>query len=209
MAKYSKSQHQKLVIYRDYINKKLYTEAPISVTEFLSNPHYLGNSFGYGKLLYPCWAKALKEIFQNDQAYINVFTGATSTGKTVAAYAGIAYVLYRHLILRDIWSFYQMSDGGKIGIAFFNLTKTLSSSKGFDVLQNFLIKSDWFRQHGTVKGGGTYIEFPQIEYVLASPNSAGFSTVGHHIIGAVMDEVDSPNASPNSKQKTLMPLIIQ
>ena len=203
MTRMTRSTLNNFVTYKQQLDARIYKENIVSVDEFLSNPYYLGDSFSCGKTLYPCWKKTLVDLFDSDTKYIAVFTGATSTGKTTGAYAGLAYLIYKHLLLKDIWKFYQMSDGGKVGIAFFNLTKTLSASKGFDTLQNFLVKSEWFRRQGTLKGGGSYIEFPQIEWVLASPNSAGFSTVGHHIIGAVMDEVDSPNATVSSQKKII------
>jgi len=49
MAKYSKDQYDKLVLYRNYINSQIYTSPPVDVHTFITDPKYLGNSFNSGK----------------------------------------------------------------------------------------------------------------------------------------------------------------
>ena len=197
------SNLNKLITYRDYLNNKYYTEPPVDIIRFVEDPDFLGASFDNGKKFRPCWRKHLKEIFYDNDKYLVVLTGATGTGKTTAAYIGMAYVIYKILILKRPWDFFGLADSGKFAVAFFNLNKTLGMSKGFNTLQNTLIHSPWFKRHGVIRGreGMEKIYFDRIEYLLASPQAKGFGTVGTHIIAAVMDEVDSPLESENSRIK--------
>ena len=190
---------------RDWLTLQIYREKPVDILTFISDPHYLGGSFDNGKTLFGCWKPVLKDIFFNDEKYLVVLTGSTGTGKTLIGYVGVAYCMYRALLAKDLWSMYGLSSGGRFAIAFFNLTKTLSSSKGFNVLQGMLLKSPWFKDNGTLKGEGNNqrLDFSLFDYVLASPTSQGYGTTGHHVLCALLDEIDSPNASLVTKQKVI------
>ena len=203
MAKVSKEQYNKFIQYKNYLDNQIYRHPIVSIEEFVTNPYYLGGAFSGGKTLYPCWRKTLKDIFISDDRYIVVLTGATSIGKTVGGIVGLLYVMYRHLEMKDIWKFYDMADGGKVAIAFFNLTKNLSSTAGFTTMQGYMCKSEYFKSRGILNSDKTKIDFPEIEFILASPNSSGYSTIGRHIIGAMVDEVDSPNANSTAQDKVL------
>lgn len=203
MSKISKKQYTKLISYRDYLNNQIYRSKLVSIEEFYSNPYFLGNSFSGGKTLYPCWKKTLKELFQTDDRYIAVLTGSTGIGKTVCGLIGVLYVMYRHLEMRDIWKFYDMAEGGRVAVAFFNLTKSLSSTAGFNALQGYMLKSEYFRTRGSLNSDQTKIDFPEIEFLLSSPNSAGYGSTGRHIIAVLLDELDSPNANSTAQRKVL------
>jgi len=147
---------------------------------------------------------ALEQIFADDHKINIMLTGAIGTGKTQTAYKAIAYIIYRILNYRDPWGFFRLEPSGKLKIAFFNLTKALSKSKGFGILQDYLKKSPWFLERGTLRGGkDTFLEFDTIDYLLASPYSKGFGMIGEHIIAGVMDEVDSSMDSVVSKVRVL------
>jgi hypothetical protein len=132
--------------------------------------------------------------------YLPIFTGAIGVGKSRAAIIGMAYVMYLHLCLRDAFAYYGKAGGGKMAVVFFNLNMTLGSSKGFRILQNYLLSSEWFRSRGRVSGTvEKRIDFDLFEYVLASPYAQ--SELGQDVITALMDEVDSPKAGLQVKQK--------
>ena len=187
MSKISKEQYSKLISYRDHINNQIYRSKLVSIEEFYTNPYFLGNSFSGGKTLYPCWKKTLKDLFQNDDRYIAVLTGATGVGKTVCGLIGVLYVMYRHLEMKDIWKFYNMSEGGRVAVAFFNLTKSLSSTAGFSALQGYMLKSEYFRTRGVMNSDKTKIEFPEIEFLLSSPNSAGYGCLTYDTKVSLLD----------------------
>ena len=201
----TQKQYDSYTTYRDWLTNKIYKEKPVDIITFISDPKYLGSSFDGGKTLFGCWKPVLKDIFYNDEKYLVVLTGSTGTGKTLVGYVCVAYCMYRALLAKDLWSIYGLSSGGRFAIAFFNLTKTLSASKGFNVLQSMLLKSSWFKEHGVLKGEGNNqrLEFSLFDYVLASPTSQGYGTTGHHVLCALLDEIDSPNASILTKQKVI------
>jgi len=125
-----------------------------------------------------------------------------NTGKSRAAIIGIAYSMHTLLCLKDPWGYFHKDAAGKMAIVFFNLNKTLSESKGFNILQNYLLHSDWFLARGRVSGTvERKIHFPLFEYILASPQAEG--EVGQDVILALMDEVDSPKSTMKTKEKVI------
>jgi len=110
-----------------------------------------------------------------------------------------------HNCLKDPWSFFKKAGGGKMAIVFFNLTKSLGASRGYNLLQSHLLESSWFKERGTVIGSGLTprIEFPIFEFKLASPYSKGFGTVGSDVILADMDEVDDSSESEKQRLRVL------
>jgi len=98
-----------------------------------------------------------------------------------------------HNCLRDPWSYFGKTAAGKMAIVFFNLTQSLGASRGFGLLQSYLLQSPWFKERGRECGSGQNprIEFPIFEYVSGSPYAKGFGVQGHDIIAALMDEVDA------------------
>jgi intein/homing endonuclease len=128
-----------------------------------------------------------------------------NTGKTRAAIWGMMYVMHMVLCLKSPWKFFGKDAGGKMAIVFFNLTQTLGASKGFGLLQSYLLKSPWFTQRGRVVPSevNPRIDFPIFEYVSGSPYAKGFGVQGHDIITALMDEVDSPAESDKQRLRVL------
>jgi hypothetical protein len=128
-----------------------------------------------------------------------------NTGKTRIAVYSIGYILYKILCLKDPWKYHNRAAGGKMSVAFFNLTKTLSESRAYDILQQHLLSSEWFREKGFVVGKepNQRLEFPLFDFCLSSPLSAGFGTQGRDVICAIMDEVDTPTVSEKQKQRVL------
>ncbi|MHA1592384.1 MAG: hypothetical protein ACTSUP_07935 [Candidatus Heimdallarchaeaceae archaeon] len=188
----------------DHLYSLDFKERPVSMSRFLDDPNFLGNSTKNGKIIYPVWRDTLTELMAEDSKYLAIFTGAIGTGKTTVAVYGILYVLYRILCLKDCWNYFGLGPGGKLVVVFFNLTKNLGMSTSYQLLQNYLLESPWFLNHGTVRGlTKVYLDIPIFDYRLASPYARGFGTLGGHVIGGIMDEVDSPNESENQKLRVL------
>lgn len=56
-----------------------YDEMPVSIREFIKNPHYAGN---YMQTVYPFWVEQLEELFEKGKHYSEVaLTGSIGTGK--------------------------------------------------------------------------------------------------------------------------------
>lgn len=188
-----------------------YKEIPATLDQFIKDPRYLGRAtIGQdgvpGSAVFPVWQKEIPIFFSNNDKPFIVLTGAIGGGKSFAAVISILYVMHLHLCLRSPWGYYGLANASKMSIAFFNLTKTLSDSKGYGTMQKFLTQSPWFMEHGHVRGKDEKreVHFDLFEYVLASPYSRGFGTVGKDIIAAIMDEVDSNTESENQKRRVLL-----
>jgi len=182
-----------------------YKERPVDIIQFIEDPKYLGESTNNGRSIYNVWKRALYKLFLDDEMFLVVFTGSIGTGKTYISYVAISYVMYKIMCMKDPWKFFSLSESGKLTISFFNLTKSLSSSRGFQTLQTLLTRSPWFGSHGGIIKGDVdkYMDFPLFNYSLGSPYSKGFGSIGEHVIAAVMDEIDSPTESENQKIRVL------
>lgn len=194
---------------KGYINelyKMNYKERPVDIGMFISHQDFLGNSTEQGHTIRPCWSRELKRFMPNDSKWSIILTGAIGTGKTSAAIIGVAYVMHRVLCLRDPWGYFDLNQAGRMAISFFNLTKTLGKSKGFGLLQSYLLNSPWFLSKGRVMGkseDSRRIEFPLFSFVLSSPRAEGSGVIGEDVLIAIMDELDSPTESAKQKVKVI------
>ena len=156
-----------------------------------------------------CWSKRIDvydlsvEKHHNFALTSGVFVH--NTGKTRTALAAVCYGMYRILCLKNPWHFYGKTGGGKMAVVFFNLTQSLSASKGYNLLQSYLMSSPWFKRRGFIVGTerNPRVEFPIFEYKLASPYAKGFGFTGEDVIFAIMDEVDSETESEKQKIRVL------
>jgi hypothetical protein len=182
-----------------------YKEPPVNIITFLEDERYLGNATRKLSAIYPGWMKPMGSIFKDDFKYLVVLTGAIGIGKSmvVCGYC-MPYILYRISCLKDPWQYFEKGPSGKMDVSFFNLTKTLSGSRGFAYLQNSLQSSPWFRERGRMTGGHEpFMELDLFRWQLASPYAKGFGTQGGNIVAGVMDEVDSPNESEGQRKRVL------
>ena len=201
-------RYYKIRSYLDYLYSLNYKERPVKIRDFVESNYFLGKITVQGKAIYPGWWDVIEQIFVDDTRYIVVFTGAIGIGKTwIACAICIPYILYRISCLKDPWSYFELAESGKFDVSFFNLTKSLSATRGFQYLQNALLNSYWFRKHGggVIKGkaGNEWMELPLFNWVLASPYAKGFSIQGANVVCGIMDEVDSPVESKGQKERIL------
>jgi len=196
---------KRIISYLDSLYEMDYKERPVSVEMFICDDKFLGKVTNNGKAIYNIWKQELNHILNEDSKTMIVLTGGIGTGKTNSAIMGMCFVLHKLLCLKDPWGFFNLSGGDKMSVAFFNLTKDLGKSKGFNLLQSFLLNSSWFKERSTSITGTKYpvVNFSLFEYILASPYSKGFGTIGAHVVAAIMDEVDSPTESVKQKERVL------
>jgi hypothetical protein len=197
--------NDKLNTYLDSLYKMDYAERPVSIEEFICSPKFFGSMTECGRVVYPYWMNVMGETSIEDSKYIIALTGSIGNGKTRCATWLAGYTMHRILCLKDPWKFFRKGSGGKFDIVFFNLTKSLSGSRGFNLLQSHLCASEWFRGKGKVSTTSSEprITFPIFDYKLSSPQAQGFGFIGGDVILALMDEVDNPIASEKQKQKIL------
>jgi len=196
---------KRIKAYLDHLYEMDYKERPVDIDSFLNDPQYLGKTTRNGIDVYPIWRRALKEIFVTDKKYIVALTGCIGGGKSRCAIYGALYTMHRVLCLKDPWAFMGKAAGGKMQIIFFNLTKSLGGSAGFNIMQTHLNNSDWFKKYGTINGSidNPRVDFSIFEYCLGSPYSKGSGQQGLSPIIAILDEVDSPNESEGQKRRIL------
>ena len=198
-------RNNKINSFIDHLYALDYRERPVSMETFLTNTEFLGGVTDKGRFVYDYWRQSLNAMATEDTKYIRVHTGSTSTGKTRSALWDICYGMHRVLCLKDPWSFFAKTGGGKFAVVLFNLTKSLSASRGYGLLQSYLCSSPWFAGHGRVYGleGGRKIEIPIFDLKVCSPLAQGFGIIGEDVLFALMDEVDDPSVGKAVKLKII------
>lgn len=145
----SSKEYNKL-LYEDY------EEIPVTISEFLHNPIYLGKALinEEGKFtIFPYWEKVLNDIFPNnlDTSYNTaIFTGAIGLGKSTIAVIGVLYNLYRMMCLKNPYTHYGLQEIDLITFAFINITLDAAAGVAWDKCQQMLQKSKWFMDRGSL-----------------------------------------------------------
>lgn len=200
----SKQYQDTVQTYYNALMMANYTEEPVDVLTFITNPEYLGDVTGRGQDIFPCWKRALVEMFSDNNKLLIVLTGSIGTGKSTIALYALAYIQYRIMILKNPWKFFELADSGKMTISFFNLNKSLGDSRGYQKLQHFLCKSPWFRRNATwISKDQTCMEFKLIKYSLSSPYGQGFGVIGEDVVAGLLDEVDTPIPALKMKERVI------
>lgn len=197
----------------DNLYKRDYEEIPVDIHTFMHSSKYLGNALydPEGRFtIFPYWEKKLKEIFPtNTTTRYNtiVFTGAIGLGKSTIAVICLLYLLYRLLCLRDPYLYYGMQPIDKISISLMNITLENAKGVALDKMNQMILSSQWFMQHGTMSGTTNLKYTPEkhIELITASSNN---QVIGRAIFGNFTDEVNFGLTSDveklKKKQKTLI-----
>lgn len=197
----------------DNLYKRDYEEIPVDIHTFMHSSKYLGNALydPEGRFtIFPYWEKKLKEIFPtNTTTRYNtiVFTGAIGLGKSTIAVICLLYLLYRLLCLRDPYLYYGMQPIDKISISLMNITLENAKGVALDKMNQMILSSQWFMQHGTISGTTNLKYTPEkhIELITASSNN---QVIGRAIFGNFTDEVNFGLTSDveklKKKQKTLI-----
>ena len=170
--KYGRSEALESLWYQDY------EEIPVSVQEFISNPHYLGKSTRNGESIYPYWKKTYNTIFDESLGYEEIiFTGAIGVGKTKTADVCLAYMLYKLMCLKNPQEYFKFNEGEKITIFFLNINLKLAEGVGFRALHEFLLNSPWFMERGSSSGRSKILYKPPKNIDIT------FGSKGDHALG--------------------------
>lgn len=172
-----------------YASLSDYSSNPVHIEEFLDSDKYLGPYFGGG--LYPYWRQVLKDIYPSpfySPYWLVALRGCIGQGKSSIACAGIAYDLYKLLVMNNPQDSFNLLQSTKIIFAIFNRTLTLSSDVIWDKLSQMFVQSPFFYQFlgalGTKKRKNDTMFPKRIDFVLGS-------RMGHSLGAAVHSAVIS------------------
>ena len=180
-----------------------YKEIPVDIETFMCSELYLGKTNRQGKAVYPFWMTTLRDIFSAGNKYEElVFTGATRIGKSSTAIAGLAYMLYKLMCLKDPQTYYNKKEVSKFAILFFNITKDLAKGVAFREFNDSLRASPWFNEHGTFsKSDRDFYYIPEGGKVVIEYGSSGAHGLGMQIYAAMMDECNFSQAGVKDVNK--------
>ena len=157
-----------------------FKEVPVSISQFLCDPLYLGESNRHGEAVYPFWKTTMNNIFAEGNRYSEiVLSGATRIGKSSTAVSIMAYMLYRLMIYRNPHEYFKKKAVSRFTLAFANLTKDLASGVAFHEFQTTLKTSPWFNEHGRFTNSvSNYVYVPEGEAIDIIPASDSAHVLG-------------------------------
>ena len=192
MKKYGRSETLESLWYQDY------EEIPVSIQEFISNPHYLGKSTRNGESIYPYWKKTYNTIFDASLGYEEIiFTGAIGVGKTKTADVCLAYLLYKLMCLKNPQEYYRFNEGEQITIFFLNINLRLAQGVGYRALHEMLLASPWFLERGNTSGR-TNILYKPPKNIDITFGSKSDHALGQQVYAAMLDEINFGKTGMNT-----------
>lgn len=211
LQEYSKqgtSQQLSDILYADY------EEIPVTITDFLHKPKYLGKALinEEGKYtLFPYWEEVLKKIFPTniDTNYNTaVFTGAIGLGKSTIAVIAILYQLYRMLCLKNPYVHYGLQETDLITFAFMNITLDAAKGVAWDKCQQMIQRSPWFMERGTLSKSVNPVWVPPkgIELITGSMPR---HIIGRAVFACFLDEISFQPNQDIEKQKRKASELVQ
>ncbi|MBQ2856447.1 MAG: hypothetical protein IJE78_04855 [Bacteroidaceae bacterium] len=169
-----------------------FKEVPVSIDQFIADPHYLGEVTDRGKKVYPFWKQTLHDIFVHGNKYNEIIlSGATRIGKTSTSVTVMAYMLYRLMLYRDPHDYFDKKRISKFTIAFANLTKDLAAGVAFAEFNQTLKHSKWFMDHGTMnKGTVNPIYIPEGDCIEIVAGSSASNFLGMQIWACLVGDTE-------------------
>ncbi len=162
-----------------------YHTTPVSPTEFITSPKYLGLE----EEIYP---KVGEEFaVMNNGKYVEVvLTGAIGTAKTTLALWTTAYQLYLLACLREPHKTFDIDRSSEILFIFQSLNATLAKQLNYDRFRSLVQNSPFFTQYFTFDPKiNTECIFPK--RIIVRPVSGQESAaIGQNVFGGMMDEVN-------------------
>jgi len=167
-----------------------FTEVPVSIDRFISDPYYLGQSTDNGAQVYPFWRKTLTDIFNHGNQYNEIIlSGATRLGKSATAVKIVAYMLYKLMLYRQPQKYFHLQPTAKMTIAFANLTKDLAEGVAFADFNQTMKHSPWFMDHGAMnRGTVNQIYVPDSGDIEIVAGSSATNFLGKTTFCCVIDE---------------------
>lgn len=177
--------------------EELYSEIPVDVDTFISDPKYIGRSTMNGEAIYPFWKEKLNYIFNTPDSYkkpmdMIVLNTAIAVGKTRFSVLGMLYFMYNFMCLRDPLSHFKLDTECKVSIIFASNTLENAEGVAYRTFLQYISESPWFCEHGKVKLNRKYCtvsgyipDAPITIITVSSPKHI----LGTNPIGAYIDRV--------------------
>ena len=170
-----------------------YTETPVSIHQFLTDPNYLGKFLGGVR---EEWLRELEVVCSPDKRIAEwVVVGRTGCGKTTMAMAALLYRIYSQVLLQDDPAqFYGLLPGS--WFVFGILNTTLGQAEvGLDALQQWVDESPWFQQHSPrqkdTRGKIVWAD----KHVMVHSGSMSGHVLGDNLFGFVLDTANLAHLS--------------
>lgn len=169
-----------------------YSEIPVSVDKFITDPAYMGDVYDRGRLIYPFWREFVHNVFHDNpnNAYEIALSGAIGTGKSTIASLMMSYMLYRTMCLKNPQKFYELTSNSPIVFVVLNLTLDLAYDGLYSLIVESIKLSPWFQKRVDIRGKYNYaIEFPNNIQLMVGSNTS--HTIGKNVLCLTGDTVIS------------------
>lgn len=175
-----------------YASFETYEEVPCDIDTFATDPYFLGGLWGGSAKLFSVWREKLKELFPHKllpSPYIEIIvTGSIGTGKSTFSYIGLAYNLYRLLLIDNPQDYFGLGPTTDIRFFLFNVTLDLAFDAGFNDFSKIVSISPFFKN---------IFSTPKDEASLIFPKNIGITVASQakHILskavaGGILDETN-------------------
>ena len=184
-----------------------YAEIPVDIDTFLDNDIYLGKALRGedGKsTVFPYWREMLRKLFPDPlkppKYHTLALSGAIGLGKSFIAVICGLYQLYKVLCLKDPYLYYGIQSIDTITFAFMNITLDASRGVAWDKCQQLLQSSEWFMQHGSLRGT-TNLEWEPPKGIELISGSQSRHILGRAVFFCFFDEISFRIGTDIGKQK--------
>lgn len=160
-----------------------YKHKPVSVEQFIKDPHFLGNTCDS---LYPQYLDDLIELFEGGYNEA-IWTGAIGIGKSFVCSLGIARVLYEISCLHNPHKTFGLANDTNITLACFSVNEELATKVVFENIKTKITASPYFQENFPFKATKKELRFPHNVWV-APRATTDTSALGLNVISAFMDE---------------------
>jgi len=188
-------------LYGLYAKTNSYTQTPPTITEFITNEYYLGNSLDKNSSVFPFWKEKLIDIyptpfFETNRYKVILLSGATGIGKTTVASIIFLYDLARLLCMDEPQTKFKLPKTAKIFFTLTNSTIDNIEQLNYDPIMSFIRESPFFRSkfNNTKSRSSLFINNIDINMV-----SRKHSLVGKNVYSASSDEVNQEILKGSSK----------
>ena len=188
------------------LNKHLYKERPVSITEFIDSDDFVHKKWPN---IFPLWRKTLRELFPTpfNAPYNEVLISAgAGAGKTVTATISIVYDMYKLGCLKDPCTFYGLTPDTMIIMAIFSATGATATVNWNDITSG-IESCPWINEK-VVDRRGLEKKYGSIEPVEILPGiyiqtgSKFQHSMGKAIFDGLMDEAAFGGANMKDAQKS-------
>lgn len=158
---------------------------PVTISEFVHNEHYLGNTCD---TLYAQIEEDLTELYDGDYREC-IFTGAIGWGKTFGVSIGVCYLIYLLSCMRDPHASFGIAPNSNITIACLSVNEQLATKVAYENIATKIEASPYFQENFPFEKTKKELRFPKKIWVAARATTDS-SVLGLNVIGGFLDEAN-------------------